>query len=70
MVDIVCNQCNKVKDSTFDFYWSRGERQRRCKECMKAYSTSWYRDKSDRLKKIKALENERLAPRSGEKDAT
>jgi len=41
MAQVVCTQCKKTKDSTFDFYWTKTARLARCKECQKAYVKAW-----------------------------
>ena len=61
MAEVECRLCKKVKDSTFDFYWSNGERQRRCKSCMKAYTMEWQRKARERIKLAKLNRTHELA---------
>lgn len=67
MVDVACRKCNIIKDSSFDFYWSKGERQRRCKKCMKAYTTEWQRQTAQKIKDAKKDYQTQLASKRDEK---
>ena len=61
MADAECRVCKEIKDSTFDYYWSNGERQRRCKDCMKAYTVEWQRKARERIKLAKLKRTHELA---------
>lgn len=50
MVDVRCNRCEEIKDSTFDFYWSQDKRQRWCKTCQLEYGKLWHRQHNARVK--------------------
>jgi len=68
MADVECRGCKKIKDSTFDFYWSGGERQRRCKQCMKEYIRAWHQRSRARIVAGKKKRDEQLASRTGKRN--
>jgi hypothetical protein len=65
MAEIVCPRCGEIKDSSFDFYWTQGNRQRWCKECMKHYTKTWHRERKLQNENNKAARLDRLESASG-----
>lgn len=49
MTTVKCNVCKLPKDSTEDFYWSKGKRMLRCKECHKEYVKLWRKYHKDEV---------------------
>lgn len=49
MAKVECTYCRKEQDSTFGFYWSKGNRTSLCKTCQKRYARSWYQMHLDKI---------------------
>lgn len=46
---VKCNVCSQVKDSNEDFYWSKGKRMIRCKECHLVYVNLWRKQHKEKV---------------------
>lgn len=68
MEEVICKYCKNVKDADTDFYFSKGKRHTRCKECMKKYSSSWNREHRKKIREIKEQYGEEVASKKREKE--
>lgn len=50
MEKVKCRICLQMKDPKAEYYYAKGKRLARCKECQKAYAAEWLRMNREEMK--------------------